>query len=205
VSTDNDKNVDGDLTSLTFKDKKAGVPYEKTRISCPRDLIMDPNRVYRFAEIIASIVEEEGPVLKEVLLDRIRELSKVGRIGTNIQSNFERAITLAVKNKEIEKNTKDKGFFYKPDTEYTSFRTPGDGVERRLSQISAIEIRNAIQFLIKNQFGLAYDNMIQSVKPLFGINRADPEETDRIKDIVDEMIAQGTLVKHGPLLNLMPK
>lgn len=47
--------------------------------------------------------------------------------------------------------------------------------------------------------------MIQSLKPLFGINRADPEETDRIKDLVDEMIAQGSLVKHGPLLNLAIK
>jgi hypothetical protein len=137
-----------------------------------------------------------------MLLDRIRELSTVARVGANIQSNFDRAIKIAIKDGDIEKNTQDKGFFYKSDKKYTSFRTPGDGVERRLSQISAIEIRNAIVFLIKNQFGLAYDNMIQSIKPLFGINRADPEETDRVKDIVDEMIARGTLVKHGPLLNL---
>lgn len=197
-----DKDVDGDLTSLTFKEKRAGVPYEKTQVRYKREVIMNPNKVYDFVSFINSIVEDEGPITDEMLLDRIREITKVGRVGANIQSNFERAVKIALKNGDIERNKQDKGFFYKSDTDYEEFRTPGDGVERRLNQISAIEIRNAIEYLIKNQFGLAYDNMIQSLKPLFGINRADPEETDRVKDLVDEMIAQGSLVKHGPLLNL---
>lgn len=193
------------LTSVTFKDKRAGIPYKKTEIRCKRKVIMDSNKVYEFAGVITSIIEDEGPILDEMLLDRIRELTKVGRVGANIQNNFDRAIKLAVKDGDIEKQKQDKGFFYKSDKKYTNFRTPGDGVERRLNQISAVEIKNAIEYLIKNQFGLAYDNMIQSLKPLFGINRADPEETDRIKDLVDEMIAQGSLVKHGPLLNLAIK
>jgi very-short-patch-repair endonuclease len=202
TNIDIDKSGDGDLTSLTFKDRKAGLPYKKAKIHCPKDLIMDPNRVHRFAMIISSIVEDEGPILEEMLLDRIRELSTVARVGANIQSNFESAIKLAIKEGYIEKSTWDKDFFYKSDKKYTNFRTPGDNVERRLGQISAVEIRNAILYLIRNQFGLAYDNMIQSIKPLFGINRADPEETDRLKDIVDDMIDRGVLVKHGPLLNL---
>jgi len=46
---------------------------------------------------------------------------------------------------------------------------------------------------------------VQSIKPLFGIVRADPEESDRLKDIVDEMISEGLIIKHGPLLNLANK
>ena len=32
--------------------------------------------------------------------------------------------------------------------------------------------------------------------------QVDPEESDRVKDLVDEMILEGVIVKHGPLLNL---
>jgi hypothetical protein len=166
---------------------------------------MNPSKVYELAGIITSIIEDEGPISEEMLSDRIRELTKVGRVGANIQSNFERAIKISIGNGEIKKHKLDKGFLYSPNGRYTNFRIPGDDVERRLNQISGVEIKNAVKYLIENQFGLAYDNMVQSLKPLFGINRADPEETDRIKDLVDEMIAQGSVVKNGPLLNMAIK
>ena len=44
-------------------------------------MIMDSNKVYEFAGKITSIIEDEGPILEEMLLDRIRELTKVGRVG----------------------------------------------------------------------------------------------------------------------------
>jgi hypothetical protein len=78
-------------------------------------------------------------------------------------------------------------------------------MQRRLSQISAEEIRSAVKYLILEQFGLAYDNLLQSIKPLFGTTRADPEEGDRIKDIVDDMVTKGVIVRQGPLLNLAPQ
>jgi uncharacterized membrane protein YheB (UPF0754 family) len=199
--TDND--VEGDLTSLTFRDKKAGVPYAKSRVKCPKDLIMDSGRTYKFAEIISQIVNDEGPICVDMLLRRVCELSATGRVGSNILSNFNSAIKLAVKNGDIEKNGHDKDFFYKPNKVYKSFRTPSDGIERRLNEISLVEIKNAIKYLINNQFGLAYDNLIQSVKPLFEIARVNPEEADRMKDIVDEMIENGEVIKHGPLLNIL--
>ncbi|MFA6386751.1 MAG: DUF4011 domain-containing protein [Candidatus Paceibacterota bacterium] len=198
---DDNENSD-ELTSVPFRTKKVGVPYEKARVRCNRDMIMDSYRTSQFVEIIVAIVEIEGPLNEEMLLERIKELTKVGRFGTNIQDNFKRAIKMAIDRGYVEKNKNDKGFFYKPNKKYSNFRLPGDGVERRLSQISAIEIKNAVTYLIKNQFGLAYDNMIQSLRPLLEVSRVDPEESDRVKDLVDEMIVEGSVVKHGPLLNL---
>ncbi|HAS80883.1 MAG: AAA ATPase [Candidatus Nomurabacteria bacterium GW2011_GWE1_32_28] len=199
-----DDDIGDELISVPIIQKRAGVPYQKTKTRCNRKMVMETNKVYELAGVISSIVEDEGPIINDMLLDRIRELTKVGRVGSNIQNNFDRAIKIAISNKEIEKSKskKDKCFLFNPNKKYTNFRTPGDGVERQLNQISSIEIKNAIKYLIKNQFGLAYDNMIQSLKPLFGINRVDPEESDRVKDLVDEMIEKGTVTKQGPLLNL---
>ncbi|MFA5751065.1 MAG: DUF4011 domain-containing protein [Candidatus Paceibacterota bacterium] len=194
-----------ELASVPLVEKRVGIPYQKTKIRCNRKMVMEANKVYELAGIISLIVADEGPIINDMLLDRIRELTKVGRVGSNIQNNFNKAIKIAINNKDIEKSKskEDKCFLFNPNKKYTNFRTPGDGVERQLNQISSIEIKNAIKYLIKNQFGLAYDNMIQSLKPLFGINRVDPEESDRVKDLVDEMIAKGTIIKHGPLLNFV--
>lgn len=208
VQKKEDENKHGgedELKSVPLIEKRAGIPYQKTKIRCSRKMVMEANKVYKLAGILSLIVADEGPIINDMLLDRIRELTKVGRVGSNIQNNFDKAIKIAIGNKDIEKSKskEDKCFLFNPNKKYTNFRTPGDGVERQLNQISSIEIKNAIKYLIKNQFGLAYDNMIQSLKPLFGINRVDPEESDRVKDLVDEMIAQGSIVKHGPLLNFV--
>lgn len=188
--------------NLLPQHKNVGVLYEKSIISCDRDTIMNP--IYRnyFARIITSVVLDEGPIHIDLLMERIKELSGVNRIGANIQKNFDSALRIALIEGRIEKNKEDKEFIYETGKQYSSFRLPGNNVLRRLNQISAIEIKNALIFLIQEQFGLAYDNLEQSVKLLFGLKRVDPEESDRIKDLVDEMIANGQVVKHGPLINI---
>ncbi len=193
------------LTSIPTNHKAPGKPYTKTTTRCNRKVIMSSNEIYSFANVISSIVSDEGPIHIDLIMERIRELTKVGRVGANIQKNFDDALKISIKNGDVEKIKGDKGFVCKTGKNYSSFRTQGSGVERHLSQISSIEIRNALVYLILEQFGLAYDNLIQSVKPLFGVSRVDPEESDRIKDIVDNMIAEGLVVKHGPLLNLAVK
>ncbi len=198
-----DSEKDEELKAVPLKKSHTGIEYVKSKARCKREIIMDLKKVYQFADIIANIVHDEGPIHVDLALERVKELAGVARAGSNIQTNFKKAVNLAVKNGEITHTKEDKGFLHKSGKKYTTFRTPADGVERRLDQISKVEIGNAINFLIKNQFGLAYDNAVQSIKHLFGISRVDPEEGDRVKDLIDEMIASGVIVRHGPLLNLV--
>ena len=164
---------------------------------------MDSRKSFSLSSIVANIVDDEGPIQVDLLLERIKELAGVSRIGSNIQSNFEKALRMAIREEKIERITDDKNFVYKAGAKYLHFRTPANGVERRLDQISKVEIRNAVEFLIKDQFGLAYDNALQGVKHVFGISRVDPEEGDRVKDLIDEMISSNVIIRHGPLLHLV--
>ncbi|MCX6717543.1 MAG: DUF3320 domain-containing protein [Candidatus Taylorbacteria bacterium] len=192
------------LTEIPARVERVGKKYEKSsfRIN-PKDLMV-PSKNHNFSHALLTIIEEEGPIHQSVLLERVRELSKIGRVGSNINNNFNDAIKRVIKEGYVEKNKSDKGFLYLTSKEYASFRVPADeNFVRHLGEIPAIEIKNAIKFLIKNQFGLAYDNAIQSIKLTFQVSRVDPEESDRIKDIIDEMLQSGIIVKHGPLLNLV--
>ena len=190
------------LKSVPQKKSDSGNSYIKSVVRCKRETIMDSKKVYQFSDILTSIVNDEGPIHVDLVLERVKTLANVARIGANIQANFKAAIKLAIRDGGIEKSEDDKDFLFKSGKHYSTFRIPSDGVERRLDQISKVEISNAVNFLIKDQFGLAYDNAVQSIKHLFGISRVDPEESDRVKDLIDGMIASGLIVKHGPLLNL---
>ncbi len=190
------------LTEIPLRVQKVGKRYEKSSFKINRKDLMTPSKNHNFSHALLTIIEEEGPIHQDVLLERVRELSNIGRVGSNISDNFDNAIKRVIKEGYVEKNKSDKGFLYPTSKDCTYFRVPGDdGLVRRLGEIPAIEIKNAINFLIKDQFGLAYDNAIQSIRLIFQVPRIDPEEADRVKDIVDEMIQSGLIVKHGPLLN----
>ena len=191
-----------ELKSVPQRASYCGTEYEKSRMKCNREILLNSQKSAWLSDVVAGIVNDEGPIQLHLLMDRIKESAGVARAGSNIKSNLSRAVRLAIKNGKIEMNDDDKHFLHKVGKKYSRFRTPANGVERRLDQISKVEIKNAIEFLIKDQFGLAYDNALQSIKHLFGISRVDPEEGDRIKDIMDEMIASGLIVRHGPLLHL---
>jgi hypothetical protein len=203
INSDDDVEEGDNIVIAPMKKAQCGIVYSKVKVKCNRELIMDTNKVYLFADVISDIVKGEGPIHVGLVLERIRELSGVARVGSNIQANFETAIRHAIKDGDIEKKNDDKGFLFKTGKQPSDFRTSSDDVVRRLGQISKQEIGNAIIFLVRDQFGLAYDNAVQSIKRVFGIGRVDPEETDRVKDLIDEMVAGGVLVKHGPLLNLL--
>jgi len=193
------------LISIPLDIGSVGTKYKKYTKKWNRKVVMKPNEKYSFANFIASIVSEEGPIHIDILMERIKDLTGVGRAGNNIQKNFDAALKIAMNNDDVEKNKEDKGFIYKVGENYSSFRVERDETHRQLNYISAIEIKNALLYLIQEQFGLAYDNLVQSIKPLFGIARIDPEESDRLKDIVDDMIDKGLIIKNGPLLNLSNK
>jgi hypothetical protein len=197
--------IEGSLSLLQLNRKKGGTPYAKATKRFNRDVVIKPCNTYLFEDLINSIVSDEGPIHIDLLMERVKDLTGIDRFGNNVEHNFNQALGIAVHNKYIEKNKEDKGFLFKVGETYKGFRTEGGGVQRRLSQISIVEIKNALVYLIQEQFGLAYDNLAQSIKPLFGITRIDPEESDRLKDIVDDMISAGEIVKHGPLINLASK
>jgi hypothetical protein len=194
------------LTNIPAKTEIAGKKYKKSISRIDRKLLMEIRKNRDFANALLRIISDETPMHQDLLLERVRELSRVGRVGSNIKENFEIAIEKLIKDGVVEKHKNDKGFLYMTSKRYLSFRVP-DGTDtfRSMRHISSIEIQNAVKYLIKNQFGLAYDNAVQSIKLIFQVPRIDPEESDRVKDIIDEMLQSGIIVKHGPLLNLVSK
>ena len=121
---------------------RPGQPYRRYREPGARDLLLDSDRVQRLAEQVARVVEAEGPVHTDLLVERLKEINGVARAGANVQANIDRAVATAMRRGRIERVTRD--FVKAPGTRLETFRTAGDGVDRPLAQVSPEEIELAV-------------------------------------------------------------
>ena len=92
---------------------RAGVEYQQyTGPRRPRRNLIDPNQSWQLATVLVDVVRVEGPIVDELLLERLREIHGVGRAGANIRANFRLAIkdALASKLVEVAKEVKEGRF-----------------------------------------------------------------------------------------------
>ncbi|MDB4978141.1 MAG: ATPase, partial [Candidatus Peribacteria bacterium] len=86
VSVQTDLEEEDDLKAIPLKKSHFGVEYIRSRIRCKKEIVIDSKKVHQFAEIIVNIVEDEGPVHIDLILERIKKLAGLARAGANIQA-----------------------------------------------------------------------------------------------------------------------
>lgn len=181
------------------KQYKSGIPYEKYKKRFKREILMLPKNIYWLKDAIFNIVEVEGPMHKELLQERLKDVFGVEKIGANIDSNIDQALKSLVRSGPLDSK---KGFIWSETREITRFRIPGDGVKRPLHYISPQELSLAVLYLVEDQFGMMRDQIPKSITKLFEISRTDPEEADRLRDVIDDLIETQQLVGNGNQINL---
>jgi hypothetical protein len=156
---------------------------------------MDSGLRLELARAVTRVVQAEGPVHREVLLERLKAFSEVKRAGANILGNLENSIRSARANGvgEIERE-----FFAlsSPPVEY--FRTPAAGSMRPLHQICSAELRVAVLSVVEEAFSIQREALPGSVARLFGLQRVSPECADLIRTLVDALVDEGLLQATGP-------
>lgn len=178
---------------------KSGVPYTRYKRRFQKEILIKANKQYRLKEVLEEIIEAEGPIHKEVLEERIKEVFKVQKIGANIRKNMEQALRSAVHNKSL---VGKKSFVWSNNHDLKNFRIPGDDVKRTLRLISPQEIGLGILYLIEDQFGIMREQIPRAVAKLFEDQRMDPDEADLVREAVDDLVAEGALIINGNQVNL---
>jgi hypothetical protein len=145
-------------------------------------------------------VAYEGPIHVDLLIERMKEINDVGRAGGNIQANIEWAITLAARGGKVERS--GKIFLKAQGASRTTFRGPGDGVERALAWVPPEEIALAVLHIVEDQFGCQRDALPRAIGELFGFGRAPTGLADKVQLVVDGLIDEGRLVASGPWIYL---
>jgi very-short-patch-repair endonuclease len=179
-----------------------GEPYRKYRESGRRELMLEPNHDRSLASQITRAVDFEGPIHKELLIERLKEINRVARTGSNIQANVNRAIKLALRGGEVEQVVGHWDFLKRGETRLRTFRVPGDNVERPLQWIAPEEVELAVLHVVEDQFGCQRDALPRVVGRLLGFERTPIGLSDVIGTVIDGLIERGLLVASGSRISL---
>jgi hypothetical protein len=161
-----------------------------------REYLLQDKYTRILAEAVTSVVQVEGPIHEDLLIERLKELHGVERAGSNIQANIRQAITWV----NIERRNRE--FLWTRGSVLKGFRTPADDVRRSIEQIPPEEIELAILYLAEDQFGLVRDQIPQAVAKLFGVERLHGDSADVIRRTVDRLIDGALLRTSGPNIYL---
>jgi very-short-patch-repair endonuclease len=160
-----------------------------------RTALMDSGLRTELARAVTRVVQAEGPVHREVLLERLKAFSEVKRAGTNILSNLDDAIRSARTGGIGEMEPE---FFSASRAPVEYFRTPAAGATRPLHQICSAELRLAVLSTVEDAFSIQREALATSVARLFGLQRLSAERADQIRNIVDALVDEGLLQAAGP-------
>jgi hypothetical protein len=164
--------------------------------------MLEPNHDRSLASQITRAVDFEGPIHKELLIERLKEINRVARTGSNIQANVNRAIKLALRGGEVEQVVGHWDFLKRGETRLRTFRVPGDNVERPLQWIAPEEVELAVLHVVEDQFGCQRDALPRVVGRLLGFERTPIGLSDVIGTVIDGLIERGLLVASGSRISL---
>jgi hypothetical protein len=172
-----------------------GEPYRKYRETGNRDLLLEREQVSRLANQVVRVVDFEGPIHKDLLTKRLKEINNVAHAGPNVQANVDRAIEIAVRAGRLARTHRD--FLKRQGSSLSTFRTPGDGAERPLPLIPPEEIELAVLYVVEDQFGYQRDALPKKGGELFGFERTPAGLAEIVGTVVDDLIERQQLVVSG--------
>ena len=157
----------------------------------------------RISDAIIDVVRIESPVHVDVVARRIADAARVGRIGSRIQSAFDRAVKQAVNSKKIRKKKDflwDRGMMEpKPRN-----RIQLPQSSKKLSFIAPEEIAATTLRVVAGSYGIDPQDAPRAVGELLGFGRVSSVMRDGINVVIRSMLRKKQLTQEGNHL-LIPK
>ncbi|VAW30381.1 hypothetical protein MNBD_CHLOROFLEXI01-3046 [hydrothermal vent metagenome] len=143
------------------------------------------------ARAIKNLVEEEGPIHKDVVKRRIAGLFQV-RMGSRISQKLDDAIL----NAEMKNGVKANGnFLWSENGKNATLRIYNGGKSKRLIEhIPLQEIALAIIECVQNSISISEDDLVKETARLFGL-RATRKVSTKIKRVIRILISANKLTQ----------
>lgn len=157
----------------------------------PSDDFFELSRL-QLERMIIEIVEVEGPIHSDELIQRIKTHFGIARAGNVIKSTIQSAIKSAEKSKKI----LVRNDFLWPDFEPNHLlrKRCGD-TSVKIEWICDEEITQAVFFVLNNQYSTAQEDLISQAARALGIRVVRKNAKDKINNIIDSLIQDNRLTK----------
>ena len=129
---------------------------------------------------IEKVLEIEAPISKEILCRRILHSWNISRMGTRLEERFDMYFSQLGIQQTVSYGEKFLWDKSQNPEEYKEVRVSSNLDEKRnMEEIPAIEIANAIEYIVKRQVGLLKEDLVKETYKLFGFTRGS-SNIDRV-------------------------
>jgi len=144
----------------------------------------------KLEEIVIRIIECEGPIHGEVLLQRIKAHTGIIRMLGKIKQRIFDAVELAESSGKI----RIEGEFFWPASEPTCLLRRRDGdTSAKIEWICDEEIKEAVRFVLNNQYSTPLEDLIVQTSRVLGIKTTRKNTWERIEKLVQSGIESNEL------------
>lgn len=141
-------------------------------------------------QTISRVAEIEGPVHKDVVIERIRTRYGLGRVRGSTRERVEDAIGAAVRGGLV----KGDGMFVWSRDEQL-YRTPRQPADGNIEHVPSTELKTIVLATARVMFGIARQDLVVETARRLGFARTGTRITEVIDAAVQDLIDEGKLVE----------
>jgi very-short-patch-repair endonuclease len=175
------------------------IPYATAELDVPRRLAPHQLSPRRMAQIVQEVARAEGPIHKDEVVARIRDLWGLQRAGSRIQEAVYSAIRIAVSSGECvleEDCIALRGWPVKVRDRSEA----GSSTLRRPELLPPSEIRQAIRNVVSEHHGATADEVLRLVPRLFGFKATSEQLRNIVEAQITRLRQDGTLSESDGVL-----
>ena len=157
----------------------------------------------RLANWIAQVVQMESPVHFEEVILRVRKAAGVARAGSRIRAQMRRGATLGARRRLYRIDESD--FLWRLEHEAVEVRRRDGDIPPSLrdpARIASEEIETALVHAVRVSYGIGPADAAGEAIRIFGFRRSGPKIVRRFRQVLDELVARGTILREGALLRV---
>lgn len=159
------------------------VSYRAAEVSSPAGgvEIVSPDARPYLRQMILRIVELEGPILRSLIIKRVRMTWGLGRAGSRVQDAVDDAITRLVDIRNIVRRA--DGSYASANLQLTQVRVPSDddNSKRSVMEVPTEELQLAMINLTRDAGAISGDDLYRGTARLFGWHRLGSDVAEQLE------------------------
>jgi len=167
----------------------------------PNEFHFQENRQLQ-SRLLEELIQQEGPIHFDYAVKRLASAWGLKRKTSKIVQAVREALNLLI----VKQKVKVKGnFLWPPELQDVQARVPVPDVpesKRKLEDIPAEEIENAMKTVAQYALGISADSLIAETAKVFGFTRAGEKSRKRFSDVYKRLLWEKKLVCDNDLVTV---
>jgi very-short-patch-repair endonuclease len=183
----------------TLKSPRAAV-YVEAMLTAPQTPSLLEIHSSRLREVVREIVEQEGPIHKDLVVIRLARHWRNARAGNRIRAHVESAIMQAISRQDVVRRS---DFLWKPGQSDTPVRGKDEfGQTRPIEYVPPEEILGAFKEVLRASMSLSAEELMREGARFLGYERTGRDIKDSLNKVLSDALKNGSITERSNRITL---